>query len=1003
MGIVKVPSQKTGYTAEVENGSVTIGGYPSGILGNTEAAQDQERYWLSQPAPMSDPRWEIVKVEFSPVCSINHLSFRLLQIPHNYEIWYQNDNGEEATPLLDPHGSPIKGSVSLGNDPNSWVLVEKSLTSTIVKSLEFRLQRKPVSGSPTWLLGLREILPRRTISLREDAILPLGRSVDTLGNLVTHTVKDWDARKALDGASTTFWKSSPQPVSDAVVSLYLDARTANFESQVVDALWIDPVFSGQNLNIYWCDDEGVDKETYRLTGLPADVIEQTNAEWVPGYGIRLDQSNSRWSFPTNSIAYEPWKPVRYGISWKPDFPSDNPGFTETLTLFGSADWALTYNPLTKRLTMGGGQTPALDFDESEDVNILIDNNPEGGSKISVITATGTYNPASIPDVSLGSVMRFENMEGVLANVFIQQPPSTDNGEVWFDHPNSFFDVTEKWLDNVVFGGNLGQIEQPMGGLESAFFDSLVWTPVWADFVVRKGFLKFPHPIKAKFLKLEFSNLTPQEYPIWGNGIKVQYKTYPLSVERTTTDQETVTTTTQTATRNGSVTSNKVSTNVATNTSQYDTFVNEGTVQVHTNLPDLVTKPIETDIRTEVANSLVYRNQTNWTTKQVVTKEAYYTVISGDYLIKIGQKLGMNWWDIYTANRSMIDNDYRVGLLPSRSPGWWIFPGQRLKISEEVIKYIRHTQTNTQTRKVTTTTTRERFYSTGVHKYETRETYRTVNLAYFAGLRGVKMYAPSYLTIEDQPYHVLTYRGNFGVEESDGSLSPVETVLVNGTEVVQPTEDVSLISAVWPSMSSFNNIVFTAQDAHGETFPSRDAGISVTGSFDVLREDGSVTITKTGQSCAVRGEYIPLVTGQRVRATFSAQRIGSGTSNKVTIKVLSTAGELGRQQVKIPYGSWSTTESHWFEVPKNANVRAAIEISGPDNETLVVDRVTLETSDVTYFASNDGGANFFELSNIVNKPGAKFVFPTFDTRLQVRVVAKPGTQLVGFACYPNYRE
>lgn len=61
------------------------------------------------------------------------------------------------------------------------------------------------------------------------------------------------------------------------------------------------------------------------------------------------------------------------------------------------------------------------------------------------------------------------------------------------------------------------------------------------------------------------------------------------------------------------------------------------------------------------------------------KPLIYTVKSGDTLSSIGASFKINWRKIYNANKSMIDSDPRIAMLPVRPPAWWIFPRMKLTI------------------------------------------------------------------------------------------------------------------------------------------------------------------------------------------------------------------------------------------------------------------------------------------------------------------------------------
>lgn len=65
------------------------------------------------------------------------------------------------------------------------------------------------------------------------------------------------------------------------------------------------------------------------------------------------------------------------------------------------------------------------------------------------------------------------------------------------------------------------------------WDNLLWTPVHATYTLRRDeIIRFPHPFKASFIKLEFTSLNPLPYrlPNYPPLPPVQYRRYPTWVE-----------------------------------------------------------------------------------------------------------------------------------------------------------------------------------------------------------------------------------------------------------------------------------------------------------------------------------------------------------------------------------------------------------------------------------------------------------------------------------------
>lgn len=797
--VTRVPSHK----ANRDSGLLYDGSYPTELLDNSDAMNSpqvsNDRFWLSQPQRMNNPLVEVLAVRFRQPVSVNRLSFQLLQINQNYEIWYMTPKHDLA-PLTNLDHSPVRGTVAQG-DPDAWVKINETVSPVTTQKIELRISRRPVSGNPMWVLGVRNFLASRMINSRAEAAKPYDITTDSLGNIVTRTVKDWDSRKALDDNPNTFWKSQPQPSPDAVVSMYLNITDDNDQGQVFDSLYIDPVYTGQNLNLYYSDDDTV-AEDYILSGVIADVSESTNVVWNnDGLGAILNQSTSKWSFSTEDMALA--KNIdRYwmGLTWAPQFDSPNPGFTNYLPIFTAGNRKFAYNPVgAKFVVLDENDNPvgtftgtsAIRFYNGTSLNVsLIIDNESNKTTVRVFDNTksiiyeASYNGV-IFDLVNSKTLSVGNAEGAVQTLVISQRQNQTLQDInahileWVDDPTEFFELDKDTMGGVIFGGNLGEQEIPFGGVGDGFWRDKTWSPIWKDYVCSKGYLTLPSPVSAKYLKLEFTNLAAQSYPIWESGIKVQYKSFPLSVERTLKEEYTTTTNSYSKTVDGRQTDSSYRADTWQSGYNYNVVVNEQPTIISNAIPGQAENPVRESFEREVTRDDVWRS-TN-VSHQVITQEAYYTVVAGDYLIAIGQKLGMDWWTIYKMNSpAPIDTDYRVGLLPKRSAGWWIFPGQRLKISKQVMQTIVETEVNT--RKTVLETTRSRFATTSVHRYETKEVTRDAAVAYFAGIKDIAVFSPSYQQIEDQNYQIRDYHIGFSEIRGENSY-PVETKDDNGAKVV----------------------------------------------------------------------------------------------------------------------------------------------------------------------------------------------------------------------------
>lgn len=67
--------------------------------------------------------------------------------------------------------------------------------------------------------------------------------------------------------------------------------------------------------------------------------------------------------------------------------------------------------------------------------------------------------------------------------------------------------------------------------DTADWDSKLWVPVNRHYILKKGFHALPDPTYVKFVKLEFTNLTPIPYNApESNPLEVTYRKYPIWVQ-----------------------------------------------------------------------------------------------------------------------------------------------------------------------------------------------------------------------------------------------------------------------------------------------------------------------------------------------------------------------------------------------------------------------------------------------------------------------------------------
>lgn len=209
------------------------------------------------PNSIGSSATEVLTINYRQPVSISEISFEALKKSCFIQIWYL-DRANNWRQVLNDNSSPIE--IKIGHSQNSdWYKHSSHTYPIVAKAIQFRLTRvaDSIIGDTTYCVGLRNVLVRRNVYNRSAGLQGLEDESDALGNIISKVVKDWDADKAIDDSAATFWRSFPQPDPNAVVSFYLDTRDAAGNAQLIDKVYLDPVHSGQSLNLYYSNDETV--------------------------------------------------------------------------------------------------------------------------------------------------------------------------------------------------------------------------------------------------------------------------------------------------------------------------------------------------------------------------------------------------------------------------------------------------------------------------------------------------------------------------------------------------------------------------------------------------------------------------------------------------------------------------------------------------------------------------------------------------------------------------
>ena len=987
--------------------------------------------WLSHPRKRNDETAEILQYDFNTPSSIGVISFEVKLVSSTLTFYYTNRGGKRL-PVLDKNGVVLQVQVGEGE---GFIQVSREVYPIVATSFEIHAVRR-IEGeeNPDELvqLGLKNIEIKRRVYTRRDASGGVPSTKDSLGNFVTHVVKDWDANKAIDDNETTFWKSAPQPSPEAVTGLYVDCRDKEGKSQVIDRLWIDPVYSGQQLNLYYSTFQPTGSFRLDETAFSPKTLTGTRTE-SGLYDANVVLDSRKLGLPPKNKKF-----------WAAGSITDVNRVTDTVTLFSIPGLSFTLTPsrafsLNSNIMIYGA---SLEFNRpvfwsiSRNENNLVTIRVRAGSGetiekthyIGLITKWGDITQRA----SKGTLRYFIIKHGEELSSSTWETLTTDPESYWFPAPvieSKDGEVPETSLTNAVLAVDWAKEDTPRGGMDSSFFSSIVWTPIWADYVLHRGWYFFPQPRLMTFLKLEITNLTEEPYPIWEPGIETSYATFPLDVKKTareiataykTTNTTIIDTTTTTNTKtytdgslsNDTTTIEKSQSSSSTSSrgrtrkrSNYDLEIEVGKRTI-SNTPVYFDKKYPISWTTEKASSVVYRgshaqkstshrtseSERTYTTGGVkwVAQARYYTVVRGDYLIKIASRYGVNWQDIYRANQSLIDSDYRVNLLPRRYPGWWIFPGQQLRIPGEDLVQVDTTETHVErkksnigvstvttyntdvTKETTTLTTRERFTTTSVHRYDIKTVKRDVELGYFAGIKELKVFRADWLSNADLPaYRVEDYTtGEFTLTGCKKGEGVVAAYWGNAT----------VVSDIFPSISRYTQVGLQVIDRPDRRYSMLDES-KLTMNF------GRLSIKSGAPSL----NLIPPGEGF-FRIRVKVYSLEPGTVYKLIY------GGSTVSFTSVASNAWEEFETTYL--PKGR--ARTFQLNSTSTLPFYTSSVELFERTIKYELSNDGGTTFLDATNAILDPNSRLVFPQLGNKMKLKVTMMSNTDYV-YSCEitPHY--
>jgi hypothetical protein len=560
----------------------------------------ESSFWSTPRRVATDSTREVFEVNLNAPRMVNKIAFDLARFPHTAFLYYRDTKTKAWKPLKAPSGALCRVSIEdslpakiLPLPPGStshpqhygaghWVHFEE--TTRPVTASQFRLVlvrhftgRIPVNavGRVTpYSLGVRGFnIGYKVRNLKEaprtprDPIIVAEResftsTTDILGSPVTLSIRENRASDLLRGS---VWKCEPQPIPEAVVSLYVDARDDQGNPQVIDRFYVDPLNSGVHMNLYYSNDTPsqttFEASDHPLT-FPASKAVGASTGVTPA-GLVFPDAIGYVEIDNAAVQFNPDRPFWLGLSLQPNFDSTD---TNRHIFLDTGIVRVEWTGTGLQAMVGAAALSDLDttFTAGEVVNLVVGWDGKqailySGGNQGTFDLLGSTPKSSVlgwsilPGFRLGGLIVPADGDPGHGNFRLQAlvlksevPPGIDSYEDFFTDPQAYLVKSDFPEDDTHTTDNAllrylpsfqtytsGSIN-PLGflGGPSDRYAELIWTPISRDFKLNKGYLVFP-PTKAKYFKFEFTNLAAMPYDNFHPTTRT-VKVFPTAVQHRST-------------------------------------------------------------------------------------------------------------------------------------------------------------------------------------------------------------------------------------------------------------------------------------------------------------------------------------------------------------------------------------------------------------------------------------------------------------------------------------
>ena len=191
--------------------------------------------------------------QFNKITYINYVTFDILNVPCSWTLLQVSGT---YSPTIG--GTLLAQGVVNGTNSQGWINFEETLAETYYfdpnTTMVLVINKLPTGTQ--YNFGVQNFLTKLLVQTITD--LELNGSLinnfttqNNFGFIETYTSIIYNySNFQIPNQESIYWKSTPQPVKDAVVWFTLDFG----QTQIVNRMYVDPLYTGCSFNLYWSTD-----------------------------------------------------------------------------------------------------------------------------------------------------------------------------------------------------------------------------------------------------------------------------------------------------------------------------------------------------------------------------------------------------------------------------------------------------------------------------------------------------------------------------------------------------------------------------------------------------------------------------------------------------------------------------------------------------------------------------------------------------------------------------